>query len=307
MQNSSMSTSQNKTHYLKVCISSVAKTEEDLLSYNLFEAGAFGVSEDLEFEQKDFKYTPEILDKDSKELVAFFDVEFKDKIKEFTFLKPYEFKVLVEKNKDWLLEWKKHFKPFKVLEDLWIVPSWEKPLFQKKDDEICIYIEPGLAFGTGTHATTKLCIKALSSILDIENTIASAIDWGAGSAVLSIFLAKKDIKSIVACEIDELARENATKNLSLNNVDAAYVCAPDDEIMKEPCDLVVANIIDGVLLQIKDQIFNTRPKHLVLSGILNENAEWVKKEFTKDSGYTFVCCDQLDEWSMLQFKKEVSV
>lgn len=302
-----MSTPQNKTHYLKVCVSSVAKVEEDLLSYNLFEAGAFGVSEDLEFEQKDFKYTPEILDKDSTELVAFFDIEFKDKIENFSFLKPYTFKILVEKNKDWLLEWKKHFKPFKVLTDLWIVPSWDKSLFKTKDNETSIYIEPGLAFGTGTHATTKLCIKALSKTLYLEKSIASAIDWGAGSAVLSIFLAKKGVTNIVACEIDELARENAVKNLNLNNVDCTYVCAPDDEVMKKPCDLVVANIIDGVLLQIKEHIFNTQAKHIILSGILNENAERVKKEFTCGTGYTFIHSDQLDEWSMLQFKKEVSV
>ena len=293
----------NHSFFLKVLLKEVASDNEELVSMELFDLGAFGVSQDLKFIQESQQYDPEILSQESVDLMAFFNVDKKDKIEKSNLTKDYKCEITVEKNKDWLKEWKKHFSAFEVFENLWIVPSWEKETFEKADKSKTIFIEPGLAFGTGTHATTKLCLKALSDLLNKDTNISNALDLGSGSSVLSIYLKKRGVAKVQACEIDPLARENGQFNLSLNEINDVQVLAPEDKALNGEFDLVVANIIDGVLLKLKESIFLKDPKHIVLSGILRENEERLVKAFSEETGYKLVSRDHLEEWSLVTLEK----
>lgn len=294
----------NNTFFLKLVIEDIPEVDEELVSYKLFELGAFGVSQKLEFKQVSQQYDPEILSQDSVSLQAFFDVEKKEELEKIMWIKDYKNKIFLEKNKDWLAEWKKHFKAFEVFKGLWIVPSWEKETFKLLDNKSsCIFIEPGLAFGTGTHATTKLCLKAISDLLNETPQINKALDLGSGSSVLSIYLKKRGVNEVKASEIDPLARVNGEHNLNLNGIHDVKVFASDDKNLDGEFDLVVANIIDGVLLKLKEDILSKKAEHIILSGILRENEKKLIKAFTQNTGYNLISSNHLEEWSLILLKK----
>jgi len=282
----------------------VPALDEELITLGLFELGAQGVSQDLSFIQESQQYDPEIIETSDVDLLAFFAPEKKEELENSQLLKDFSYDLTVEKNKDWLAEWKKHFKPFEVFDNLWIVPSWEKKDFLLKDNMKAIYIEPGLAFGTGTHATTKLCLSSIFKTLSSSShLINSALDLGSGSSVLSIYLKQMGVDKVTACEIDPLARENGKFNLELNSIKNVEVLGPGDSSLDEDYDLVVANIIDGVLLKLKEEIFSKKPKFIILSGILTENKSKLIEAFTSGS-YSMIDSGELDEWSFLLLKSE---
>lgn len=278
-----------------------AEQVEDF-TYFLFDLGAQGVSEDLNFSQPSRDYEPKILNSDQVTLQAYFLISDLENLKTALEGEPFkaiESEVLIEKTKDWMSEWRKHFKSFCVSDDLWVHPAWEK---NNVDSNIrSLFINPGMAFGTGTHSTTKLCLKALDKILDKEK-YESALDMGAGSAILSILISQKKVSKVTACEIDEMARENAKENLSLNSCADVKVIAPED-LPEKSFELVVANIIDGVLLKLKDQLINLCEKTLVLSGILEENLEELSLAFTESKDFKVTEVTQDKEWVCVVLKR----
>ena len=137
-----------------------------------------------------------------------------------------------------------------------------------------------------------------------QTSIKSSLDLGSGSSVLSIFLKQKGVEDVMASEIDALARENGEYNLKFNDVKDTLVYAPDDASLKREFDLVVANIIDGVLLKLKDQILSKKAKHIILCGILTENKERLMEAFTEDTGYRVESSDHMDEWSLLKLIRD---
>jgi ribosomal protein L11 methyltransferase len=294
----------DQNFFLKLTLKDVPTAEEDAVSFKLFEMGAFGVSLDLSFKQENQRYDPEILSQEFLCLQAFFNIDQKENLESDPWLKSLNSEISVEKNKDWLKEWKKHFKPFQVFPGLWIVPSWLKDSFNEaKDSDTCIFIEPGLAFGTGTHATTKLCLKAISKLIETKEVIKSAVYLGSGSSVLSIYLKQCGVDEVLASEIDPLARENGRINLELNDIKNVDVLAPNSVELNREFDLVVANIIDGVLLDLREDILSKKAKTIILSGILIENEKRLIEAFTKDTGYKLLLSDHLEEWSLITLKK----
>ncbi|MGH1467767.1 MAG: 50S ribosomal protein L11 methyltransferase [Bdellovibrionales bacterium] len=288
--------------YIKLVLTKVPQVSSEEITYNLFELGAQGVSEKLKFIQTSQQYDPEIIPVDETALEAFFLFEDKEKIESLMALDEYKdlgAEFLLEQNKDWLHEWKKHYKPFCVTGDLWIYPSWEKE--NAKSDQEVILVDPGLAFGTGTHATTELCLKALSDILVKGHEYKSALDMGAGTGILSSLIFKRKVLDVVACEIDEMARDKCRENLEINGCSKVVVNGPED-LDDKVYDLVVANIIDGLLLKIKKDLVARTGKKLLLSGILLENEENVLKEFLAE-GLELVQRTSKDEWACLEFTK----
>lgn len=291
--------------FLKAEFLNIPSAEEEILTDRLFQAGALGVSQKIKFEQKNMEYEPRILTEDKVTLEAFFNPEDWLKASE-EFLSQYKTVLSEEHNRDWLEEWKKHFKPFEVYNETWIYPSWYKENTETDKINKKIWIEPGMAFGTGTHATTKLCIEALGKALESSDPLKfkTALDMGSGSSVLSIFLKQKGVKEVTPCEIDALARENGDINLNLNNITDTKVIAPEDLDQNQKFDLVVANIIDGILLKLKDLLLSHNPEVLILSGILIENQNNIIKNFTQGTGYGLVEQKHLEEWVCLTFKRE---
>ena len=290
-------------HFIKLSLSNIPEERLDGLTLYLFEHQAQGVSENLKFIQTSQQYDPQILKKELIDLDVFFNLVEKENLTSLTVrepLKGFHPKIEIEENRDWLEEWKKHYAPFCVEENLWVYPSWEASKVKK--DQLALLVDPGLAFGTGTHATTELCMKALYRLLKSSDCYNSALDMGAGTGILSVLMKKMGLESVVACEIDEMAREKCEENLDLNGVQGVPVLPPES-LRADSYDLVVANIIDGVLLKIKDQLFQAANKTLLLSGILKENEGAVTQSFV-DLGLKLKERSDKEEWVCLLFEKK---
>ena len=180
-------------------------------------------------------------------------------------------------NTDWLAEWKKHWKPT-VTEKFIIAPTWERV---EDTDKIVIYIEPSMAFGTGTHETTKLCLQAIG-----ENYQAgmSFLDVGTGTGILAIAAKMQSriqnpkskiqneltLDSFWACDTDETSIEIAKENVELNGVDEInlFVGSISEETPK--FDFVCANLTADVILPLLPLLVEKARKKLVLSGILKK-------------------------------------
>src|SRR4051812_36384341 len=123
-----------------------------------------------------------------------------------------EIKVASELERDWLAEWKKSFQPFALVNGHWVVPSWCEPPPQAQHK---IWIDPGMAFGTGTHETTQLVAEALTEIL--QPSMTSALDVGTGTGILAILARQLGVRRLAATEIESEARRVARENFERNH------------------------------------------------------------------------------------------
>ncbi len=181
-------------------------------------------------------------------------------------------------NQDWLAEWKKHWKPT-VTDKFIIAPTWETV---ENTDKIVIRIEPSMAFGTGTHETTKLCLKAIEENYDGKM---SFLDVGTGTGILAIAAAKFQISDsefqIIGCDTDEDSIKIAVENSELNetpNIEF-YIGSISAETFE--FDFVCANLTADVILPILPLLIEKSKQILVLSGILKEQEELITKELAK--------------------------
>lgn len=183
------------------------------------------------------------------------------------------FKVEAVEDKDWEREWMKNFQPIQFGERLWIVPSWHEAPDAKA---VNILLDPGLAFGTGTHATTALCLNWLDQI-DLKGKY--VIDYGCGSGILAIAAALLGAERVIGVDTDPQALEATRENAKRNGVEIeAYL--PGD-CPDEPCDLLIANILAGPLQNLAPRFANLcKPgADLVLSGILQTQADEVADSY----------------------------
>lgn len=176
-------------------------------------------------------------------------------------------------NQDWSQKWKEHWKPTKASEHVIICPSWEECTQQKR--RYPDYPGPGSAFGTGTHATTQLCIQAIEKYLKKGDEVA---DIGTGSGILAITAIKFGASHAVAIDNDPLvidvAKDNAQMNNVFNKIDFSHATA---DMLSEQYDFVCANILHNVLAEIMGDLKNImKPaSYMVLSGILDEKKQVV--------------------------------
>lgn len=156
-------------------------------------------------------------------------------------------------DEDYLNNWKKYFKPFKIGDNIIIKPSWEE--YDEKKEDIIIDIDPGMAFGTGTHETTSLCIEALEKYIKKGDTV---FDIGCGSGILSIVCAKLGAEKIVAIDLDPLCVKISKENILKNNLEDIIEVKKGDllQAIKGKADVIVANIIAEVILNMTDSIKN---------------------------------------------------
>ena len=184
-------------------------------------------------------------------------------------------------NEDWLAEWKKHWRPTETAKFI-VAPSWSEI---EASDKIEIRIEPGMAFGTGTHETTRLCLQAIEENYASEM---SFFDVGTGTAVLAIAAAKIQSKvqspksKILACDTDfdsvKIAEENAEINGVADKIEF-YVGSITPETPQ--FDFVTANLTADVIVPLLPMLVEKADKTLVLSGILGEQQNWVIGELNK--------------------------
>ena len=212
--------------------------------------------------------------------------------------------VSVVRNEDWANNWKVHFKPVRIGCRLVIKPTWEE--YQPLQGDLVIQIDPGMAFGTGAHPTTRMCLESLERICFNESggrLPAAVLDVGTGSGVLSIAAALMGATLITAVDIDPEAIRVTQENLHLNGmgelVDASTTDLGD---LTGEYGVVVANILAEELVRLSAQLIARLAPGgwLILSGILTEKAEFVRAGFP---GLTPVDSPTEAEWSCLTFRK----
>ena len=177
-----------------------------------------------------------------------------------------------KENQDWSKKWKENWTVTHVTDKISVVPSWIE--YKPKADEITITLDPGCAFGTGTHQTTQLCMKALEKYLKKRDSVA---DIGMGSGILSILAKKLGAGDVYGCDIDETVIEVAVENARVNGInDIRFELNTADKVT-EKYDFVCANILHHVLAEIMSDLKNIMnpSAKMVLSGILDEKKQVV--------------------------------
>lgn len=179
-------------------------------------------------------------------------------------------------NQDWLAEWKKHWKPTEVGKFI-IAPPWENV---ENTDKIVIKIEPNMAFGTGTHETTKLCLKAIE---ENYKSGMSFFDVGTGTGILSIAVSKlqPDNSKIIGCDTDEDSVKIAKENAELNNAGEIKFYVGSIENKSPNFDFVCANVTADIIIPMLPLLLQKADKILVLSGILVEQKDLILSELKK--------------------------
>lgn len=176
---------------------------------------------------------------------------------------------------DWANNWKKYYHTFKIDDKIVVKPEWED--YEVKDGEILINIDPGMAFGTGTHETTKLCIQLINKYMKKDYFV---YDVGTGSGILAILSSKLGAKKVMAIDVDKVSVSAATYNVNLNNISNVEVVEGNllDKAQGKG-NLVVANIIAEIIVELIPDIVKVIDENgiFITSGII-EN----KKDFIKD-------------------------
>ncbi len=204
---------------------------------------------------------------------------------------------------DWAEAWKVHYQPTRVGRRLMIVPAWLNPPLAP--DDLPIRLDPGMAFGTGTHPTTQLCLAAIETYLAPGQPL---LDLGTGSGILAIAAAKLEAGPVLALDIDAEAVRAARENVAANGVAAAIRVERGSlaEVLagqfgQAAFPLVVANILATVLGQMFGQGLAqtvTPGGHLLLSGILATQAGEVRQAF-EAQGLTFAAQEQSGDWVVI--------
>jgi ribosomal protein L11 methyltransferase len=176
---------------------------------------------------------------------------------------------------DWNEQWKKYFKPLRISKDI-IKPTWER--YAPLGRDIVIDIDPGMAFGTGQHPSTRMCIIALEEILTQHRDVHKweVIDVGTGTGILAISSAKLGVGKIIAVDLDPKAVEIAGKNITINEVeDKVEIINRDITMCKGTFDLVMANISANALLDLQPHLIKLikTDGYIILSGIIDRDAK----------------------------------
>lgn len=195
-----------------------------------------------------------------------------------TALPEYQLDTLAEQ--DWERSWMDDFKPLCFGKRLWIVPSWHEP---PQPDAVNMLLDPGLAFGTGTHPTTALCLKWLDAhtLDDLD-----VLDFGCGSGILAIASLLLGARHTTCTDIDPQALEATADNAQRNQLDPARLtlCLPEAMPAQHNYDLVLANILAGPLVELAPTLiaYTRSGGRIVLSGILDEQAQEVRQAYATD-------------------------
>ena len=204
----------------------------------------------------------------------------------------WEFKLEEKQTEDWSQKWKEKWDVTHVTDKIAVVPDWIE--YQPKGNEVVIKLEPGCAFGTGTHQTTQLCMKALEKYMKKGDKVA---DIGMGSGILSILAKKLGASYVYGCDTDETVIEVAKENAKKNGAECEFELGSADKI-KEKFDFVVANILHFVLAEIMGDLKNIMKDcaYLSLSGILDEKKQMVLDAIKREN-LTIIEEIHQDQWT----------
>lgn len=199
-------------------------------------------------------------------------------------------------DKEWTRAWMDQFSPMKFGERLWICPSWQEP---PEANAVNLILDPGLAFGTGTHQTTSLCLTWLDQA-DIQDK--SLLDFGCGSGILALAALKLGVSHAYAVDIDPQALTATTNNARDNQIDESRLVVGFPKDVQVKTDVVIANILLKPLLELKHEFITLlKPKgRLVVSGILREQMDELMNHYED----LFIVNNQhiLDDWALVELQ-----
>jgi len=204
---------------------------------------------------------------------------------------PFEFDRL--NDSDWAHSWREHVRPLAIAENLWVVPSWHSP---PNPSATNVILDPGLAFGTGTHPTTQLCLAWLASQPLMDCTV---IDYGCGSGILAIAALKLGASRAIAVDVDPIALEVSRENAARNGVlDRLVTCLPDALAPGRAAPIVLANILSETLIALAPELTGRLEPggRLALSGVLETQADEVATAYAH--AMTLASAKR-DEWILL--------
>lgn len=206
-------------------------------------------------------------------------------------------------DEDWATAWKKYYHPVKISGRFTIVPTWEE--YEPVDsDELIIELDPGMAFGTGTHPTTVLCMQALEKYVKKDDIV---VDVGTGSGVLSIGAAMLGAKSVQALDLDLIAVTVAKENIELNNVEKVIEVNHGNllESVKIQPNIIIANILAEVIMSFSADAATLLPEDglFIVSGIIGEKRDLVKNDLL-EKGFEIIESVLMEDWVAIIAKKK---
>lgn len=210
-----------------------------------------------------------------------------------------EFSKEIIDDSDWKNNWKKFFKILKPNKTIVIVPTWEE--YEKKDGEEIIKLEPGMAFGTGSHETTSLCIKKLEEYMKPGMKV---LDIGTGSGILSIAASKLGASEVLGVDIDPMSVYIANENKKLNEVtNAEFIVGDLLSKVKDKYDIVVSNILAEVIVTMTGDLhkFLNKDGIFISSGILKVKSAMVIDSL-EANGFDILNVEDLNEWTSIVAK-----
>ncbi len=207
-----------------------------------------------------------------------------------------QYKIEALEDKDWVRAWMDQFEPMRFGQRLWIVPSWHTP---PEPGAVNLMLDPGMAFGTGTHPTTSLCLTWLDQHAPTDLNV---IDYGCGSGVLALAAQKLGAADVRGTDIDPQAIIASEQNAERNQASIDFKLVKD--FQAAPVDLLVANILAGPLKELAPEFIRLlKPGGtLVLSGLLTNQAPELIA-FYDQQGFALLEQQDLDDWSLLCFQK----
>ncbi|WP_054024208.1 50S ribosomal protein L11 methyltransferase [Bacillus sp. FJAT-28004] len=230
-----------------------------------------------------------------------------------------EYIVATVDDEDWATAWKQYFKPIRISDSLTIKPTWEE--YEAGPDERIIELDPGMAFGTGTHPTTSLCLQTLESVIRGGEEV---IDVGTGSGILAIGACLLGAKSVLAVDLDPVAVSSAKENVSLNNLSEQVEVRLSDllGVIKEdtaggeqasasgafrvtvPVDLVVANILAEIILMFVDDVYAAlKPNGIYIASGIYKNKETDVEEGLIRHGFEIIEKRRDEDWIAIVARK----
>ncbi len=277
----------------------IPRTYSELVSAFLFGQGCTG-------------FIQEKIGRDKERLIVYFPNErsFKRKDKEISSYladlgvgTPFNLKKGIILEEKWAEAWKSNFKPVKVSPRLVVKPPWEK--YKKRQGEIVLQIKPGMAFGTGTHQTTQMCLKFLDNLIPQYYQFPIVLDVGTGSGILAIAALKLGAKKVQAIDIDRLALQAAKENARLNKIyhGINFRLASPDQV-PGTFDLVVANLLPQELIAVKDSLaakVETKGA-LIIAGFLQRQKKEIYRAFAQ-YGFHIWQTKELNGWVSFVLKK----
>lgn len=209
-------------------------------------------------------------------------------------------------DRSWETAWMEYFQAIELSDRVAVGPPWDRP--KAPPGGVGLVIEPGMAFGTGSHATTRLAVRLLDGLI-ADRAVDSVLDVGCGSGILSMAASGLGVDRVVGLDNDPRAVDAADTNLAENGFTADDIDLSTTPLGKldETFEMVVANILAPILIDLSDDLLDAVAEggDLVLSGIAEDRLAEVREAF-EAPGFREVRCEKMDDWRALQFRRKAS-